>query len=311
MPHDFSDFVQVKFHEALPLMRLISGSRQNEAVDRRWMEVVMQMQGPDGLLYYPLKGRPWAKTNVDPEQTGGRLPASDHYSVPICNGRLLGAIALYYQTTGDERWKEVGKRVVDGLTKQVVHRDDYAYFSVGLFGPNEVSDPKAPLPDPWTRMTFGWVAIGLAQFYNVTGYEPALALSGKLARFTRYHGGMFEADGRFVGLSGPNMHFHGHLHPLLGMLEYGIAAHDQEMIQFVRKGYEFGVQKHEPDRGLRPRNVLTEGDLRDLRSGRHDPYGREAFAGRRGRLLGRRRSLDPQPIRRRAAYHFRLGEKHD
>ena len=248
MTHDFNDHVQIKFHEALPLLRLASGSRQNEEVDKRWMEVVMQMQGPDGLLYYPLKGRPWAKTGLPVEQFGP-MPSGDHYSEPYANGRLLGAIGLYYKTTGDERWKELGKRIVDGLRKQAVHRDDYAYFSKGLFDLNEVSDAKSPLPDPWTRMTFGWITIGLAQFYNVTGYEPALALSGELARFTRYHGEMFEADGRFVGIG---LHFHGHLHPLLGMLEYGIAARDREMIQFARKGYEFGVRNMNPVVGYVP-----------------------------------------------------------
>ena len=248
MSHDFNDHVQIKFHEALPLLRLASGSRQNEEVDKRWMEVILEMQGPDGLLYYPRTGRPWATAGVPVEQFGP-MPAGDHYSEPYANGRLLGAIALYYKTTGDDRWKEAGKRIVDGLAKQAVHRDDYAYFSKGLFDVREVSDAKAPLPDPWTRMTFGWITIGLAQFYTITGYEPALALSGKIARFTRYHGGMFEADGRFVGIA---LHFHGHLHPLLGMLEYGIAAKDREMIEFARKGYEFGVGNMNPIVGYVP-----------------------------------------------------------
>jgi len=248
MSHDFNDHVQIKFHEALPLLRLASGSPQNEEVDKRWMEVILQMQGPDGLLYYPRRGRPWATAGVPVEQFGP-MPAGDHYSEPYANGRLLGAIALYYKTTRDEQWKEVGKRIVDGLTKQAVHRDDYAYFSKGLFDVKEVSDAKAPLPDPWTRMTFGWITIGLAQFYTMTGYEPALALSGKIARFTRHHGGMFEADGRFVGIA---LHFHGHLHPLLGMLEYGIAAKDREMIEFARKGYEFGIRNMNPIVGYVP-----------------------------------------------------------
>ena len=238
MNHDFNDHVQIKFHEALPLMRQASGSRRNEQVDQRWMEIVMQMQGPDGLLYTPVVGRPWAKTGMIVNQLGGRTPTSDQFTEPYANGRLLGAIAVYYKTTGDERWKEVGKRIVDGLAKQAVHRDNYAYFSTGIYNMNEVSDPKAPLPHPWTRTACGWIAIGLAQFYNATGYEPALALSGKLARFTRYHGDMFEPDGRFVGI---DMHFHGHLHPLLGILEYGIAAGDREMIQYANKGYQFAL----------------------------------------------------------------------
>ncbi|MBM3242685.1 hypothetical protein FJZ31_41020, partial [Candidatus Poribacteria bacterium] len=45
MFHSFHDWCQMKWQEALPLMRLISGSRLNEQVDQRWMEIVMQMQG--------------------------------------------------------------------------------------------------------------------------------------------------------------------------------------------------------------------------------------------------------------------------
>jgi hypothetical protein len=58
MIHNFNDMVQIKFHESLPLLRIPSGSRQNERVDERWMQMVMQMRGPDGLLHYPLRGDP-------------------------------------------------------------------------------------------------------------------------------------------------------------------------------------------------------------------------------------------------------------
>lgn len=257
MSHDWNDHVQIKFHEALPLMRLASGSHLNEEVDQRWMEIVIQMQGPDGLLYYPLVGRPWARNGVALEQFGP-LPEGDHYTEPYANGRLLGAIALYYKLTGDERWKKVGQRVVDGLTKQAIHQDDYAYFSTGQFGVNQVSDPKVAKEsiNPWMNMTFGWITIGLAQFYRVTGYEPALTLSGKLARYTRYHGQMFDSEGRFVGIQ---MHFHGHLHPLLGMLEYGMAAGDWEMIQFARKGYEFSIPQMWPMVGYVSEFIDPEG----------------------------------------------------
>ena len=53
MEHSWCDACQAKYMEALPLMRLISGSELNEHVERRWMETTLQMQGPDGLLYYP------------------------------------------------------------------------------------------------------------------------------------------------------------------------------------------------------------------------------------------------------------------
>ena len=254
MWHDFNDHIQGKFHEALPLMRLASGSRENMEVDKRWMEITIQMQGPDGLLYYPKKGRPWATVGLMSEQTGPMVEA-DHFTEPYVNGRMAAATAIYYRLTGEERWKQVGARIVDGLARQAVDRGDYAYFSTGIYGENQVSEPNAPIPDPWTNMSFGWIALGLAQFYATTGYEPALELSGKLARFTRYHGGMFTPDYKFTGING---HIHGHFHPLLGMLEYAVAADDWEMIQFVRKNYEFTCAYIRPLVGYVPETLDPE-----------------------------------------------------
>ena len=56
MYHAFSDHVQIKFYEALPLVRLASGSRQNLHVEQRLMEVLVQMQGPDGAALLPPAG---------------------------------------------------------------------------------------------------------------------------------------------------------------------------------------------------------------------------------------------------------------
>jgi hypothetical protein len=236
LSRDFSDHVQIKFLEALPLMRIASGSQLNREVERRWFEVLTQMQGPDGLLHYPKTGRPWAMVAQAPNQFGP-MPQGNHYSEPFANGRLLGAIGIYYQLTGDERWKQFGQRIVDGLAKQAIQKDDYAYFTKGLFAVNEVSDPKVAMEslDPWTNMTFGWIGMGLAQFHKSTGYAPALELSGKLARYMRKHSHLYEADGRFINIGG---HFHGHTYPLLGMIDYATAAQDREMIDFVRKSYE-------------------------------------------------------------------------
>jgi hypothetical protein len=77
MWHAESDCVQSKHMEALPLLRLASGSRQNLHVEKRWMEVLRQMQGPDGLLYYPKIGRPWCVFG-----SYGQEPPGDHYFSP-------------------------------------------------------------------------------------------------------------------------------------------------------------------------------------------------------------------------------------
>ena len=64
------------------------------------MEVLVQMQGPDGLVYYPLTGRPWA-ADVGVDQGFGSMTADGQYAEPWANGRVLNAIALYDELTGD------------------------------------------------------------------------------------------------------------------------------------------------------------------------------------------------------------------
>ena len=51
MTHDYSVECQSKFQEALPVMRLMTGSDLNSEVDRCWMQATLKMQGPDGRLW--------------------------------------------------------------------------------------------------------------------------------------------------------------------------------------------------------------------------------------------------------------------
>ena len=125
MRHDHNDHVQIKYHESLPLLRLASGSDLNEGVDRRWMEVLLHMRGPNGLLYYPIVGRPWVSSHLIGEQFGP-LPAEDHFTQPYNNGRLLGAVTICHLLTGDDLWLELGRGMVDGLRKLATDRGDYA-----------------------------------------------------------------------------------------------------------------------------------------------------------------------------------------
>ena len=56
MTNDFNDWCQLKYMEALPLLRIITGSKEKEAVDRVWQDVTLKSIGPDGLFYIPLTG---------------------------------------------------------------------------------------------------------------------------------------------------------------------------------------------------------------------------------------------------------------
>jgi hypothetical protein len=108
MSHDFNDWVQIceGFQEALPLLRTATGDNQNSQVDRTWMEAFLKCIGPDGLLYVPLKGRPWARLNsteLDPlwKADGTSIRFSDDPSLAqVSSGevwaRALGTLTVYY-----------------------------------------------------------------------------------------------------------------------------------------------------------------------------------------------------------------------
>ena len=125
MELDYSSDVQGKLQESLPLLRLITGSDLNSEVDRCWMQVTLKMQGPDGLLYSPMKGRPWWGW-----QSGKQLgfaqdfidAGAEHIANGCYNGRMLGAISLYHQLTGDDLWVETGQRLVEGMSGMADHR---------------------------------------------------------------------------------------------------------------------------------------------------------------------------------------------
>ena len=48
----------------LPLLRIATGSRQNARVDAVWMQALLKMTAPDGLVPVPMKGRPWSLVNI-------------------------------------------------------------------------------------------------------------------------------------------------------------------------------------------------------------------------------------------------------
>ena len=126
MRHDWSDQVQCKFMEALPLLRIMSGTGENLSVERTWMEVVLHELGPDGLAYIPLRGRPWS---VD--RSGGVIGGvneGDQTLVPFYNGRMLSVLTLYAQRDPDGPWREALVKMVDGLYDLAVHEGEMAWY---------------------------------------------------------------------------------------------------------------------------------------------------------------------------------------
>lgn len=275
---------QAKFQESLPLMRLISGGDFNSHVDRRWMEATLHKQGPDGLLYHPVKGRPWWSMHqgldlarlVENENSPGRLPPvgyrplvsqlspeiekAGHFGSTVYNGRMLGALALYYQLTGDELWKKVGQRVVDGLRGVTQMR----------FWPGDTRSTESP-----DGAANGWVIQGLCQFFRATQYEPALELARWCVNEAKKSAWVFDGDVQqqaalerrpegkssrripfgWAGRPGRKPHFHSTTYMLLSLLEYATITGETELMALVREGYEYAKLLGQETVGFFPERV--------------------------------------------------------
>ena len=114
MRRDNNHQVQLIMQRGVPLNRIAGGNLKNMEVERRWLQTLLKLQGPDGLFYYPLEGRPWISYKGS---GGGQYDdfEGNQYTGPLNNGWTAELLGLYYRLTGDERLKEAGMKLVDGM----------------------------------------------------------------------------------------------------------------------------------------------------------------------------------------------------
>jgi hypothetical protein len=266
MSHDYNDWVQKceGLMEALPLLRLATGSSLNDQVDPVWMTGILRSIGSDGLAYLPLKGCPWTRINVPLEylnpvwsSNGQKLTIADssieQLATPVTCERIISAMTVYYLRDGNPMWKETIEKMIQRLAAVAVMQDDYAYMPSGSVEPNANFGASPMASGLMAEETSARLIQGLAQYYKVTGYNPAIELAGKLTRYMRFHAQYYEPDGTPLVGADEKIWFenwgaakvrhggHGHSHTigLLGILEYASAVNDIEMLTFVRTGYEW------------------------------------------------------------------------
>ena len=280
MSHGPSDLCQVKFMEALPLLRIASGSELNDHIDPVWMATALRIIGPDGLTYWP--ALPWARYLdwCEPCPEG-----EDFYSVIFFCGRAISAMSVYMMRDPDGPWKAEIAKVVQGLKSVAIPQDDFAYFPQGAFTPDGPRRPDAAMPRGIWASLAGWTIHGLAHYHRATGDADAKDLAGKLARYLMYHGKYFGPEGEFLsnwpgegkkddgwqqdGLGfnpGPppvtnEVHFQHHIIPLLGTLEHALAAGDTELAEFVRMSYEWARGQGDETVGYFPENLNSPNEF--------------------------------------------------
>ena len=248
MNHDWNDWCQVKFMEALPLLRQVTGSTQLLQVDETWQRVALQSIGPDGLYYIPIQGRPWAwlsscwvegVARADGSLAPLKDPSITQITHPFVNSRMLGTFLVYWLRDRNPVWLEIIRQMVDRLSELATYREDYAYFPALVYEPGACYDKDSPTAAMPRHLLGGETTArlpeSLGKTYRLTGYEPARVLGEKIVRYVRGPMEYYGPEGEFLA----EKHFHAHCIYLLGLLEFATAVGDRETVEFVRRGYEW------------------------------------------------------------------------
>ena len=235
--HDWNDNFGPRFMEGTALLRLVTGSRENRHVEQRWREVLLHMQGPDGVMYVPAVGRPWNYDTVW-EGIGNR---EEHFMVPHVCGFILSAMTVFDFQDKTPIWREAIDKLIDGLSGMVVDKGSYAYFPYRAVGVGSRPTGREPLPTPGLQFAFAHAVViqALGQYRRAGGSETAVELGGKLVTYVRDHGGCFGPQGEWIGFQ----HFPSHAFTLLGLLDFALATDDRELAEFCATAYEQGKTK--------------------------------------------------------------------
>jgi hypothetical protein len=237
--HGSNQNQNAKWSEAIVLMRAMCGSRQYLAGDQTLVCSLTRLTGKDGLIYVPVKDRPWAF--IDPVSEKRGTPYADIFG----EARQLRAYATWYQHDRNPLWKKLANRKVDRLLQLAIVQGDSRWFKLARgYSPwyKETGEgPAAPLGDVgqvFKSMTGDaaanmvcWMPQAAATWYKLTGYEPAFELARGLARylyddpeFYNQETGRFQNYGTFF------------THCMNSMLSYGFIANDKEVIEWVKRG---------------------------------------------------------------------------
>jgi hypothetical protein len=253
--------------EGLPLLRIICGSTFNADVDRGYMQTYLDATGTDGVVYWTSAWYPNPNT-IPPVFSG------PHASVEN-EGRLILAMCMWYQHDGNPLWRTLIEKKITRLSELAIPEDDYVYFSnrpyeipmrrqcdgeccftpddtkatVRIGGRDRLEDVNSPIRGYGAHIQVCMLGRSLCVYYRLTGYAPALNLAGKLIR------GLlgqkpYTQDGGWLCY-----HFHANTATLLALAEYGAIVEDKELLELVRKCFEYGQTVSDPLVGWFPEYV--------------------------------------------------------
>jgi len=134
--------VMPKYMEALPLLRLMCGSREGMDLQEGFVGAMLRNMDEDGLVYDRAgPDRPW-NTGVG----YGKRGWDEDYANMAGNGRQLVGLGYWHQWTGDPKWKQLARQSAERMLELAIVRGEQAYYP----NPGLGNDFSYPRKSGWT-----------------------------------------------------------------------------------------------------------------------------------------------------------------
>jgi hypothetical protein len=276
MDHNASDLhCHGKFMEVLPLMRVMSGSLENMHVEKKWMEVILKMQGPDGLIYTPTTGRDWI---LPPNQdVASGSPGSDTFTenhfclLGFSTARSMAVLSLYAQKDPQGPWADAARRLASAYQDLVITKGDRSHlFSTWMYPGREVFNPVNHPFDEYGYLagTQAWIAQYLAVYDRALDDPAASKLAERIMNYNMFEMEYNEPNGRFKPSKGVGAgplakknqyaHFHTHAMNILACIYIYMQTGNEKLLDRAVKAYEWGITQGNTRVGFFPMCTYDE-----------------------------------------------------
>ena len=233
MSHVGDQDCEPKVLEALPIMRMMSGSEQNLHVQAGMLDRILR-DVEDGLWWMKPEGRPWELR-----------PLKEDTADVMGQSRLMLAIMSLHQTDGNPRWLELLHEMAGALERLAIVNGDHAYYPGQRYHRDGWRSTSGHNPDAAEFYGYpqGNALRALSCWYALSGDTGALALADKLAKPLLWPQRWTPINEPWMIAGADHGHWSGHFHSTTvvgwGLLEYAIARNDARVKRFVGDFYEY------------------------------------------------------------------------
>lgn len=205
---DFGDTTGRFLEGLIEVRQVVAATRDALRGEQRIREYLYSLLGTSGVVF-------------DPERR-----APDHM---FSQGSALYGLVTDYQDSRKAAVRDRIKKLIAGLDRLAVHKDDYLMFP-------QVATKIAPC----SHMA-GYQVLPVVRFYELTGYPPALKYAEQLSRWVFYHDPTVTSEG-VITKTGWEGHLHAWMDTFSGIIRCSRISsqpNHRAVVTRARKLYEW------------------------------------------------------------------------